>query len=103
MFNNIKHFLVILNNVTKKLPYVCPACEEALKVTSLGCEACGTAVSGKFDLPALAKMSLEDQQFILSFIKSSGSLKEMAQKLNLSYPTVRNMLDDLISKISKYE
>lgn len=92
-----------MNNVTKKLPYVCPACEAALKVTSLGCEACGTAVSGKFDLPVLAKISPEDQQFILSFIKSSGSLKEMAQKLNLSYPTVRNMLDDLISKISKDE
>ena len=85
----------------KKLPSVCPSCSAALKITSLGCETCETIVSGKFELPALAKISADDQQFILDFIKSSGSLKEMAQKLNLSYPTVRNMLDELISKLSK--
>jgi len=85
----------------KKLPYICPSCSTALKITSLGCEECETVVSGKFELPVLAKISAEDQQFVLDFIKSSGSLKEMAQKLNLSYPTVRNMLDDLISKLSK--
>ena len=27
----------------------------------------------------------------------------MAQKLNLSYPTVRNMLDELIEKISNFQ
>jgi len=85
----------------KKLPSVCPSCSAALKITSLGCEACETVVSGKFELPVLARISAEDQHFILDFIKSSGSLKEMAQKLNLSYPTVRNMLDDLILKLSK--
>ena len=85
----------------KKLPSVCPSCSAALKTTSLGCEACETVVSGKFELPVLARISAEDQHFILDFIKSSGSLKEMAQKLNLSYPTVRNMLDDLILKLSK--
>ena len=85
----------------KKLPSVCPSCSAALKITSLGCEACDTIISGKFELPVLAKISAEDQQFVLEFIRSSGSLKEMAQKLNLSYPTVRNMLDDLISKLSK--
>ena len=87
----------------KKLPYKCPSCSGTLKVTSLGCEQCETAVSGKFDLPLLAKLSSDDQQFILDFIRSSGSLKEMAQKLNLSYPTVRNLLDDLIHKINKNE
>jgi hypothetical protein len=89
--------------INKKLPYTCPSCSGTLKVTSLGCDACETTVSGKFDLPALAKLSPGDQQFVLDFIRSSGSLKEMAQKLNLSYPTVRNMLDDLIHKISENE
>ncbi|RZJ74088.1 MAG: DUF2089 family protein, partial [Flavobacterium sp.] len=31
----------------------------------------------------------------------SGSLKEMASQMGISYPTVRNKLDDLIAKISK--
>ncbi|OJV15656.1 MAG: hypothetical protein BGO21_32295 [Dyadobacter sp. 50-39] len=87
----------------KKLPFTCPSCSGLLQVNSLGCERCETAVSGKFDLPPLAKLSSEDQQFAIDFIRSSGSLKEMAQKLGLSYPTVRNMLDDLIQKINKNE
>lgn len=87
----------------KLLPHTCPSCAAVLKVTSLGCEKCETVVSGKFNLPLLAKISVEDQRFIIDFIKSSGSLKDMSQKLGLSYPTVRNMLDDLILKISKNE
>lgn len=84
-----------------KLPTQCPSCETELKVVQLNCEQCGTGVSGVFDLPALLKLSLEEQEFILQFFLSSGSLKQMAQQLNNSYPTVRNKLDDLIEKIKK--
>jgi hypothetical protein len=83
----------------KRLPVVCPSCTSRLKVTSLGCPECETVVSGNFDLPALARLGLEDQKFVLSFVKSSGSLKDMAQRMGLSYPTVRNLLDDIITKI----
>jgi hypothetical protein len=83
----------------KKLPYNCPSCSAPLNVKSLACEACDTVVSGSFDLPLLAKLSAEEQDFIIDFVKSSGSLKDMAQKLGLSYPTVRNLLDDIIQKI----
>jgi len=44
-----------------------------------------------------------DQQFILRFVINSGSLKEMASELKLSYPTVRNMLNDIINKIKTDE
>lgn len=87
----------------KKLPTICPSCAANLQVTGLGCEACDTTVSGKFGLPLLTRITPEEQQFVLDFVKSSGSLKEMAQKLELSYPTVRNMLDDLIKKVSRIE
>lgn len=32
-------------------------------------------------------------------MKSSGSLKEMAKLLGLSYPTVRNRLDEIIERV----
>jgi len=48
-------------------------------------------------------MSPEDQLFILDFIKSSGSLKEMARLLRLSYPTVRNRLDEIIERLKEAE
>ena len=85
------------------LPTSCPSCHAQLKVKSLTCENCSTEVTGSYDLPVLALLSDSDQQFILRFVKNSGSLKEMAFELKLSYPTVRNMLNEIISKIEAYE
>lgn len=45
----------------------------------------------------------EEQEFILEFIKASGSLKEMAGILKVSYPTVRNRLDEIIEKLKQNE
>ena len=85
------------------LPTYCPSCHAQLKVKCLKCENCQTEVTGSYDLPVLALLSAEDQQFILRFVINSGSLKEMASELKLSYPTVRNMLNEVINKIKAYE
>ncbi len=52
-------------------------------------------IEGSFDLPPLAKLSLEDQVFIAAFIKSHGSIKEMERLFGISYPTVKNRLNRL--------
>ncbi|MDR1756511.1 MAG: DUF2089 domain-containing protein [Culturomica sp.] len=85
------------------LPSYCPSCKQPLKVRKLQCEACGTEVSGNYTLPVLTLLTPDEQEFILKFIKYSGSLKEMAGELHLSYPTVRNLLNDIIEKIKSYE
>ena len=87
----------------KFLPTACPACSRQLRVKTLLCEGCQTQIDGVFDLPALAQLSVEDQRFLLQFVKASGSLKEMAKLLGLSYPTVRNRLDDIIERIKLAE
>jgi hypothetical protein len=85
----------------KKVPKKCPSCDDPLKITELHCNSCETKISGSFALPVLACLEESEQQLIVDFVKCSGSLKEMAKIMNLSYPTVRNMLDELIQKISK--
>ena len=40
----------------------------------------------------------EDVSFIKKFILASGSLKEIANQYNVTYPTVRLRLDKLIQK-----
>ena len=87
----------------KKIPCECPSCNSQLLVKSLYCNNCGTSIDGLFDLPLQVKLTPDEQQFILTFVKFSGSLKEMAKHLSLSYPSVRNLLDDLIEKINKLE
>jgi hypothetical protein len=83
----------------KILPITCPACKSQLKVKSLVCEQCDTEIQGQYELPALASLCPDDQAFILDFMKVSGSLKEMAKLLGLSYPTVRNRLDEIIERV----
>jgi hypothetical protein len=83
-----------------KLPIQCPSCDTPLSVTQLSCNNCSTSVSGNYSLPLLMQVSEEEQNFILQFFLSSGSLKEMASQMGNSYPTVRNKLDDIIQKIN---
>ena len=45
----------------------------------------------------------EAQAFVLDFVMCSGSLKEMASRMGLSYPTVRNRLDDIIARLGELE
>lgn len=87
----------------KILPTTCPACGSELKVNRLVCEQCQTHIEGEYDLAPLARLSADEQTFILEFIKSSGSLKEMARLLRLSYPTVRNRLDEIIERVKLAE
>ena len=88
-----------MQNIAKKLPQTCPSCDGMLNVKNLGCDHCGTEVNGHFALPLLACLTAEEQQFVLEFVCCSGSLKEMAHIRKLSYPSVRNLLDEVIAKI----
>lgn len=83
----------------KRFPVDCPSCAHQLQVKRLTCQHCDTEVEGVFPLPVLAALSAEDQAFICDFVKASGSLKEMAALLKVSYPTVRNRLDEVIAKL----
>lgn len=64
------------------------------------CDNCGTQVDGKYQLPLLASLSNEHQNFIIEFVMNSGSLKSMAKDMNLSYPSVRNRLDEIINLLN---
>ena len=82
-----------------KRPIICPSCETSLNVSQMKCSNCETTVNGNYDLPLIMKLAREDQDFILNFFLSSGSIKEMAKQAGLSYPTMRNRMDDLITEI----
>ena len=86
-----------------KLPIVCPSYDHALNVSQMKCPSCETNVNGNYELPTLLKLSRDDQDFVLNFFLSSGSIKEMAKQAELSYPTMRNKMDDLIEKVKKLQ
>lgn len=49
--------------------------------------------------PWMEDLEDEDVNFIKNFILASGSLKEMAGRYGVTYPTVRLRLDRLIDKV----
>ncbi|WP_437591672.1 DUF2089 domain-containing protein [Sorangium sp. So ce1000] len=81
----------------------CPSCDEELRATRLSCQSCGTNLDGQFEIPALLQLAPDDLAFVTAFVRSSGSLKAMAQVLQISYPTVRNRLDEIIGRLDALE
>ncbi|MCP3869437.1 MAG: DUF2089 domain-containing protein [Gammaproteobacteria bacterium] len=79
----------------------CSYCGGNLRVSKLTCEDCGLALEGEFSSPRLSRLEIEEQRFVELFVLASGSLKEMARVLGVSYPTVRNRLDRLIENLHK--
>lgn len=83
------------NMITK-----CPSCQGSnLMVSQIDCRTCDTRFEGQFDIPEILQFSAAELNFILSFVKCSGSLKEMSKQFNVSYPTMRNRLNDIIQRI----
>lgn len=77
-------------------PGNCPVCGSAMEVRRLHCRTCDTSVEGHFAAPRLARLTPEQQQFVETFLKVRGNIREMERELGVSYPTVRSRLDDIL-------
>jgi hypothetical protein len=76
----------------------CPVCEAPLIVTRLRCSRCETSIDGAFD-PAsgpFSKLSPEQVNFVLTFVRCEGRFNRMEDELKISYPTIRNRLLEII-------
>ncbi|MDP3129808.1 MAG: DUF2089 domain-containing protein [Bacillota bacterium] len=75
----------------------CPVCHHDLVVTELHCDHCNTGVSGAFTLSKFNYLDTEKLYFIEIFVKNRGNIKALEKEMNVSYPTVKKMLDDVIT------
>lgn len=57
------------------------------------------AIEGAFTLPELARLSLEDQVFVVAFLRSHGSIKDMEQTFGVSYPTIKARLNRISGQL----
>ncbi|NLG95835.1 MAG: DUF2089 domain-containing protein [Chloroflexi bacterium] len=95
------------------LPTKCPVCGGDLIVTRLQCPSCETALEGSFtpggsrlqeafspeqlrSLLPFSRLTQEQLYFVLTFIRCEGRFNRMEEELNLSYPTLRSRLDEII-------
>ncbi len=95
------------------IPARCPVCGGEMIVSRLHCPSCETSLEGSFapggsplqeaftpqQLRSLLPFShlTQDQLYcMLTFMRCEGRLIRMEEELNLSYPTLRNRLDEII-------
>ncbi len=77
----------------------CPVCNKELKITELHCHHCDTTIRSEFDLCKFCKLPKDQLQFAEIFIKNRGNIKEIEKELGISYPTVKNKLEQLVESL----
>ncbi len=74
----------------------CPVCEGELSVTRLHCDTCDTTIEGRFSNNVFAGLTQEQLDFIETFVRCEGKITRMQDEMALSYPTIRNRLQEVI-------
>ena len=70
-------------------------------VSRMVCRRCDVRLEGDFEVPALARLSLEDQAFVVAFVRHHGSIKKMESLFGISYPTVKNRLNAIAHRLDE--
>ena len=77
-----------------RAPQRCPVCAEELHVTQLGCDSCGTGISGHFRHCEFCALEESELDVLRVFLASRGNMKELERHLGVSYPTARARSDN---------
>jgi len=81
-----------------KLPEQCPICQSDLEVSRVYCAHCDTTMDGHFAPTAnpFGVLNKEQMHFLMTFIRCEGRFNRMEEELSLSYPTLRNRLQEIL-------
>ncbi len=73
----------------------CPGCGGPLVITECHCNECGLTMRAEFKPPQFATLSQDQLTFIRIFLRARGNLSEVEKLLGVSYPSIRNKLDEI--------
>ena len=84
----------------KRLISKCPVCNGMLKVTTLQCPDCGLELKNTFNLSIFDMLDNDQWEFLITFLKDRGNLKEVQSDMQMSYLTVKKKLDELLTALN---
>jgi len=73
----------------------CPSCGGPLIISECKCKKCDLQMSGEFLPGKFSTLSDDQVTFIKVFLRARGNLTEVERVLGISYPTIRNKLDEI--------
>jgi hypothetical protein len=86
-----------------KLFEQCPACGGPLVITEIKCSNCHLKMQGEFKPGLFSTLSDDQLTFVRAFLRVRGNLSEMEKVLGVSYPTIRNKLEEINQALERAE
>ena len=77
----------------------CPDCGKPMIPVTCECQYCDIRMEGNFSVSILSQLSPEDQALVIAFVRNYGSIKKIQKLLDVSYPTARARIADLIKRL----
>jgi hypothetical protein len=74
-------------------------CSDPLVTLRLGCPSCGTEVSGHFRTCRYCRLDDADARILEVFLRGRGNLRDVQSALDVSYPTARARLTDVLVRL----
>lgn len=84
----------------KEFDGVCPCCNGHMQVTEYRCKKCGITISGDFQKSNFWNLDALQLKFAEIFLKNRGNIKDVEKELGVSYPSVKKLLDNLVSSLT---
>lgn len=86
-----------------KLFEQCPACGGQIVITEIQCANCHLKMQGEFTPGLFSTLSSDQLNFVRAFLRVRGNLSEMEKVLGVSYPTIRNKLEEINQTLERAE
>lgn len=83
----------------KRLITKCPNCHERLKIASLKCPDCGLELRSDFEPSIFDQINDDQYVYLISFLRNRGNLKNLQYELQISYPSAKKKLDELLEAL----
>jgi hypothetical protein len=87
----------------QKLFSQCPSCGGQIVVTECKCTNCQLQMRGEFKAGQLAALTDDEMTFVKVFLSARGNLSEVERILGISYPTIRNKLDEINNALNRID
>lgn len=81
----------------------CPGCNGTLHITTLQCPDCGMELKNDFEMSMFDTLSGEEKAFLMAFLRHRGNLKNVQSELEISYPTAKKKLNELLVRLGLAE
>jgi len=84
---------------THRPPTTCPVCSDSLITLRLGCPSCGTELAGHFETCRFCRLNAADLEILEVFLRSRGNVRDVQAHLEVSYPTARARLTEVLDRL----